>query len=465
MKRPNILVMYTDQQRYDSLSCYGNKAISTPNIDGLAKDGVRFTHHFVQNPVCMPSRISMLSSRYPSNLGIGTNGIPAPETIDYLWQVLKPYDYHTGNIGKLHFTPHVNRFHQDTTASYGLDTLILSDEPGCYDDAYSKWVESVDRDKIQDVRTSLPPAAKAYGHPEYSNQPRETHEPYVFHTNSDFSHSDFVAEEVCDYINRHKDDRFCCIAGFYAPHTPLNPQEKYVSRVDDSKIVMPIVGPEDNTLDILKGVDEDQWLQVIKHYLALVVQVDDCVGRIVSQLKALDIYDETIIVFTSDHGEYLGDHGRIQKGWPGHEMVIRVPLIVTYKAGIDSGLEKSGLVESVDIVPTLLDYAGIQVPTTMQGTSLKSYIAGESKKHKSSIVCEMFDPVGYRGALIRTDRYKYYIDLEEHEFLYDLQEDPDELCNLFDSNVHQKTIANLRRQLILRQMEVSYRSRNQEAAY
>jgi len=465
MKRPNIVFIYTDQQRFDSLGCYGNQAVQTPNIDGLAADGVLFKNHFVQNPVCMPSRISMLSSRYPSNLGIGTNGIPAPENIDYIWNVLKPYDYKTANIGKLHFLPHVNRYHQDVHRTYGLDTMILSDEPGCYDDAYTKWVWENGPDELTKTRTSLPPEAHRYNHPEYAKVPRNTHEPYIFGTDQPLSHSDFVADEVCDYITRHKMDRFFAIAGFYAPHTPVNPLEKYLDRVDLDKLRMPVKGEEDKVLPFLEDVTEEEWRQVVRYYLAFVAQVDDCVGRIINKLKEEDLYEDTFIVFTSDHGEYLGDHGRIQKGWPGHEPVVKVPLIFSWPKRLEKGISLDGLVEAVDIVPTVLDYAGIQMPTSMQGISLRPYIEKKKDNHKDAVLCEMFDPRGYRGIMVRDNRYKYYRDLEGNECLYDLLVDPDELKNEVHNPKMSHIIAHMNQLMVDKQLQYSYRSINQTAAY
>ena len=112
MNRPNILILYTDQQRWDALGANGNQEIITPHLDALASDGVNFTRHFVQNPVCMPSRISMLSGRYPSSLGITHMGVPVPEDFVTLPHILKQYGYRTANIGKLHFLPHANRDHR-----------------------------------------------------------------------------------------------------------------------------------------------------------------------------------------------------------------------------------------------------------------------------------------------------------------------------------------------------------------
>ena len=140
MKRPNILILYTDQQRWDALGVNGNPDIQTPNLDRLAQEGVNFDHHFVQNPVCMPSRISFLTGQYPSTLGITHMGVPVPEHTVTLPRLLRNYGYTSANIGKLHFLPHANRDHREIHPAYGFDHLEISDEPGCYEDAYRAWV-------------------------------------------------------------------------------------------------------------------------------------------------------------------------------------------------------------------------------------------------------------------------------------------------------------------------------------
>ncbi len=124
--------------------------------------------------------MSFLTGRYCGSLGIGTNGVPLPDDAMPVNQLLKPYGYQTAQIGKLHFRPHARRDHRDPTDTYGFDTFILSDEPGCYDDAYIKWVERIAPDQVERVRSSLPPTAAQYGRPTYSDQPRSTHEPYTF---------------------------------------------------------------------------------------------------------------------------------------------------------------------------------------------------------------------------------------------------------------------------------------------
>ncbi len=463
--RPNILILYTDQQRWDSLKCYGNELAKTPNLDELASRGVRFNHYYVQNPVCMPSRMSFLTGRYPSSLEVGHNGIPFPPDAVPINQILKPYGYHTGQLGKLHFQPHAKRDHREPHPTYGFDTFILSDEPGCYDDAYMKWVESIAPNMVNKVRCSLPPAAHKHGQKPYVETPRQTHEPYIFEGDEDLTHSAFVTSEVCNFIRKHRKGPFFAIGGFYAPHAPVNPPKRFVDMYNINNMPLPKMGEEEKFAPFLKDVPAQKWRETIAYYLALVSHVDDCVGKIIQQLKEEGIFENTIVIFTSDHGEFLGDHGRVAKGMPGHDCITRVPFIISYPDGIGGGKVVDDLVEAVDVVPTLLDYCGIQTPGIIQGKSLKGLLEGGVNYHREDVLTEMFSPGGVTQTTVRTKDYKYYCDSKGREVLYDLKEDPDELKNVVKEDRYKDVLSDMRKRLILRIQNAAYKCRERDADY
>lgn len=465
LKRPNVLIIYTDQQRWDSLRCYGNQLAITPNLDRLAERGARLDKYFVQNPVCMPSRMSFLTGRYCGSLGIGVNGIPFPEDAIPVNQLLKPYGYHTAQIGKLHFQPHVLRDHKDPHPTYGFDTFILSDEPGCYDDAYTKWVEMFNPDMVDRVRISLPPAAYQYNKPNYSDVPRNTHEPYIFEGEEEYTHSSFVASETCSFIRGHKHQTFFAIAGLYAPHAPLNPPKRFVEMYNPDDFELPKIGKDEVILDFLKDVPQEKWKETNAYYMALVSHVDDCVGQMMKTLEEEGIFDDTLIVFTTDHGEFLGDHGKIQKGMPGHDCIVRVPCIISYPKKIKAGTVIEELIEAVDIVPTLLDYCGIQTSTFIQGKSIKGLLEGCVEKHKEDILVEHFTPFGCRETTVRTSRYKYYCNTEGGEILYDLEKDPFELENVVSSEEYAQVLSDMRKRMLIRIQTAAYRDLNRIAEY
>ena len=162
MNRPNILLLTTDQQRWDALGVNGNPDIHTPHLDRLAREGLNLDRFFVQNAVCMPSRLSMLTGQYPATLGIVRNGVPVPEDTVTLPHLLRNYGYTSANIGKLHFLPHANRDHRDVHPAYGFDHLEISDEPGCYEDAYRAWVRARRRTRWTTISVGLPPATEVW---------------------------------------------------------------------------------------------------------------------------------------------------------------------------------------------------------------------------------------------------------------------------------------------------------------
>ncbi len=467
--RPNVLLIYTDQQRCDSLGCYGSAHAKTPYLDKLASEGTRFSRYFVNNPVCMPSRMSLLTGRYCSSLGIGTNGIPIPDDAVAVQQILRPYGYHTAQIGKLHFQPHARRDHRDPHPDYGFETFVLSDEPGCYDDAYTKWVESIAPDQVSKVRTALPPAALEYGRPVYSDVGRETHEPYAFEGDEDLTHSAFVAAETCRFLqSTPKNQPFFAIAGFYAPHTPVNPPKRFIDMVNPETLPLPVKSEDEPWTRDLGSLSDADWRQVVAHYLALVSHVDDCVGRILEALERSGHAEDTLVLFTSDHGEYLGDHGRIQKGMPGHDCIVNTPLIIRHPGQITAGMTINALCEGVDVVPTILDWCGVQVPSFMQGKSLRRLLTVETAQHREDILVEFFEPHGGAQTMLRTERYKYCLDADGGELLYDMIADPKEIHPIRpakDDAVGQAILSDMRLRMLVRTREAAYPSREKTAAY
>lgn len=443
MQRPNILLLYVDQQRWDTIRSQGNDHISTPHLDQLAQDGVLFDRAFCNSPVCMPSRQSMLSGLYPSTLGCMTNGIEMNETVPILPAYLKPYGYHTANIGKLHFLNHSNRDHRSPHPLFGFDHLLVSDEPGCYDDAYIKWVEEQAPEQVENCRCSTPPICLRET---IAKQPRNTHEPYLFEGPEELTHSAFVASETIRYLEMQQDRPFLAIAGFYAPHCPLNPPKRFVDLYEGANLPLPVMNAEDNEL----GLSDEEWRKIKLYYYALISHVDDQIGRIIAKLKALNLYEKTIVVFTSDHGEHLGDHGQIQKGPPGLDSCSRIPLIVSAPGRIEKrGIQKE-LIESVDLVPTLIDFCGIQVPPALQGKSFRPLLEGKSYHPRSSAYLEFREPFGVSWKTIRTEQACYAINNQGQEMLFDLSNDPGQLTNIISASNSADLLQAMRLELLLR---------------
>ena len=447
-RRPNVVLLYTDQQRWDALGCAGNDLIHTPNLDALAAEGAVFTHTYCNSPVCMPSRQSMLSGQYPSSVGCTCNGVEMPEDVLTVQDVLGRAGYHTANIGKLHFLNHSDRDHREVHPAYGFDELLISDEPGCYDDAYIKWVAEKAPDEVENCRCTSPPAVKR---DRIEKHPRATHQPYVFEGPEDLTHTAFVAEETARYIReRAGHGPFFVIGGFYAPHAPLNPPQKFVDMYDPAELPPPAKKEGEGPFDLTT----EEWQRVKAFYYALVSHIDDQVGRVVEALEETGQWDDTIIVFTSDHGENLGDHGLIAKGMPAYDSCARVPLIVSYPNGFDGVGSREELIEGVDIVPTLLDYCGLQIPPIMQGRSFRPLLEGRDYEARTSAFIEHKFPFQAAQKSIRTDRYKYYVDARDNELLFDLKADPNEQEDVSANAEYAEAIQRCRHELLRRWFDV-----------
>ena len=455
MDRPNILLIYTDQQRWDALGINGNADIKTPNLDQLGDEGLNFDRFFVQNPVCMPSRISMLSGLYPSTLGILRNGVPVSEDTTTLPHLLHNYGYHCANIGKLHFLPHANRDHRDPHPAYGFDHLEISDEPGCYEDAYRAWVSRKAPEEMDAISVGLPPATSIWQktmqvddgihHPD-ERFPKEA---IPFGSRSDLTHSAFVAEQTMAYVEQHRDEPFFCIAGFYSPHSPWVAPQTFIDLYDPESLALPEFPLEANARRSEAAFSDQELRAARQGYYAMVSEVDHHVGRILACLEELGLAENTIVVFTSDHGEWLGEHLRYGKGYPGHDCVSRVPMIVRWPWGLRApGRTEHALLEAVDLVPTLLECAGIPTPYHLQGRSFHALLQDEAYVERASALTEMD---GWKT--LRTDRFRYVVEVDGRESLFDLEQDPAAYHDLAAEPAFSETLADLRRQTLIRLLE------------
>jgi len=416
----------------------------------LATRGTLFENAFTNNPVCMPSRQSMLSGRYPSVVGTTCNGIEMPRDLETVHSLLKGQGYHTAALGKLHYLNHSNRDYARPHPSYTFDTLINSDEPGCYDDDYIAWVREKDPSQVENCRCSTPPAWK--GTPVVKHG-RNTHEPYLFEGPEELTHTAFVGDITCDTIRENKDRPFFAFAGFYAPHCPLNPPKRFVDMVDPAALALPVKN-DDETRDYLKHLTDDDWRKVKQYYYASISHVDDQVGRILATLEECGLTDDTLVIFTSDHGEHLGDHGQIQKGTPGFDSCVHVPLIVSMPGKLSAGEKRDELVELVDLAPTIFDYLGVEKPDFFQGRSFRPLLDGGDYEERHSVFIEHKFPFGESWKVVRTRALKYCVSAEGEELLFDLWNDPNELANLAHTHGCQPALDDMRTELLKRWFDV-----------
>src|SRR6266542_3142884 len=390
--RPNILLITTDQQRYDCVGANGNPLITTPNLDRLATAGARFEQCYIQNPVCMPSRASLLTGRYCQNHGVRKNGAPLDPDQPNMAKALLAAGYHTASIGKIHLIPHFGRDYEQPHPSreYGFKTMINSDEPGCYRDAYIRWVEREHPEHLDAVRAPVP-VPPGYEMPEqYKAYPpapaggRGLLDGRRLDAPAEVSHSAWVATESIRFLRERAagaasgEEPFFLHAGIYAPHPPLFAPEPYDTMYDPATLPLPLrrEGELEDKPSHFRGgarrnleVTDAEWQRAKAFYYGMVSLADAQIGRILAALDELGLAENTIVVFTSDHGEALGDHYQTGKGPTNYDSIVRVPLIVR-GPGVPAGRRVAGLVEHVDVAPTLLEAAGVESYTGMKGRSL-----------------------------------------------------------------------------------------------
>ena len=429
MTRPNILLLYTDQQRWDALGVSGNPDIQTPRLDALAREGASFGRCFAQSPLCMPSRASMLSGRYPSSLGVTHMGVPLPGDVPLLPHLLAPYGYTAANLGKLHLLPHANRDHREPHPAYGFHQLEVSDEPGVYEDAYRAWVRAHSADQTAHLSVGLPPARRVWQdtlnlpdpvpHPmsgPLSGARDDFSGPIPSPVAEGFTHSAFVAERSIDFLERHAGrGPFLCVAGFYAPHPPWVVPQRYLDAYDPDTFTLPS-RPTDSAGAPREPRFSDAHLRAARHgYYAAMSEVDHQVGRILDALERLELAGDTVVLHTSDHGEWLGHAQRFGKGYPGDDAVTRVPLLIRYPGRIAAGTRIDTIVEAVDIAPTLLALAGVQSPRTLQGEPLP--LTQSAPYTKASALTE-----GHGWKTLRTPHHRYLIHSDGREALHQISE-------------------------------------------
>ncbi len=311
--------------------------------------------------------------------------------------------------------------------------------PGFREKLLTNWISSV-----SGVETEI--YHKAMGIKDNIQHPLERFpkEAVAFRGRSDLTHTAFVAERTMEYIRQHRDINFLCIAGFYSPHSPWVTPQEFLDIYEPDKLTIPEFPPE---LDAKRSEYSfsDEELRSARHgYYAMVSEVDHHVGRILSRLDECGLTDNTIVIFTSDHGEWLGEHLRYGKGLPAHDCISRVPLIIRWPEGVRSpGWTATEIVEGVDVVPTLLEAAGIPIPYHLQGRSLLKALEGQAFAGRESALTE-----GEGGKSLRTARYRYVSYADGQELLFDLEEDPHGYHNLANEPAHSQTLAEMRHQML-----------------
>lgn len=499
-KRPNFLIFVTDQQRADHLGCYGNSVVRTPHIDALAAAGTRFARSYVANPVCMPNRASMVTGRMPSIHGCRGNGVPLPLEAVTFGDLLGEFGYHTALIGKSHLqnmedTPPLMPVVQpdaalEVSAKFAESTRHNIRDPRYAQERRSSWSDPKHRLSLpyygfQDVVLCNNHADECFGdysrwlaerHPEVAGRVGREHgqrdpsyqAPQAWHTRlrEDQYPTHFVAEQCCEWLARHArqepDRPFALVCSFPDPHHPWTPPGKYWGMYDPAQIEVPRTASERP-----ERARHAQWLwderqagkanlegprifastereirEIIALTYGMITNIDDRIGMVMDQLRACGADANTVVVFTSDHGDLMGDHGLMLKGPLHYQGLVRVPLIWR-EPGTHTGAQpvvRNDLVSSIDLAASVLARAGIAAPNGMQGKALVDPAGQPRASGRAAVLIEEnqqrayvgFErPVRVRTLVTQTHRLSVFQEGEWGE-LYDLVADPLEEDNLWE---------------------------------
>lgn len=444
--KPNVLWLCTDQQRFDTLGCYGNPFVQTPNLDRLAAEGVLFENAYSQSPVCTPSRASFLTGRYPRTTRCRQNGQAIPPDEVLVTKLLCDAGYVCGLAGKLHLAPCNPSVCQGTEKRIddGYAEFSWSHDPSdvWFAHDYQQWL----RDK------GLRRGSKPFADSRYVQViPSEEH-----------SQTTWSIERAMSFIRRTSnfEQPWLFSVNMFDPHHAFDPPvaalERYRAILDDIPLPNYVEGELENKpiwqqtdhggaygkragypYKAMTGADH-RWVRAA--YWAMIDVIDTQVGRLLDFLEETGQRENTIVIFTSDHGEMLGDHGIYLKGPYFYEPAIRVPLIISGPGMLNNGSRSDALVELVDLAPTLLAASDMERHPGMQGQSLLPMLTGDTPldAHRDDVYCEYYNAMGWHRApvaqatMVRDKRYKL---VAAHGTnggeLYDLETDAQETRNLW----------------------------------
>ncbi|MHB9132409.1 MAG: sulfatase family protein [Armatimonadota bacterium] len=451
LAQPNFIFINTDQQRYDTLGCNGSTVAQTPHIDQLAAEGVRFTRCYTTNPVCMPARASWFTGQYPSHHGCWQNGVPLRADADLLQTRLATAGYHTALIGKIHLDNVWKR--TEPHPLYDFDLLMECEgDPYCKD-TYFQWL---DRQGLFE--------------PYMAQFAREGHRSgYVRDLPEDKHMNNWIAGHVEEYLTaRRQDDQpFFLSAGFFDPHHPFDPVEPYASQFTAADMPMPIYRPGEEEgmtppararYDNIHAFcqDPNEIRNTIAAYHATISHVDAMVGRIMAALRETGLEENTVVVYTSDHGEMLGDHGFLWKGPLFYEPAIHVPLIYRFPEQYElCGVDES-FASHTDLAPTVCELAGAAAPHLQQGQPLfdRDLNLRPQLPRPAALVewrerpYQETGPYQIARCLVTEDWKLVYYPGQPYGELYDRRHDPDEHENRWHDPAYATVLADMRERLL-----------------
>ncbi|MDH7482511.1 MAG: sulfatase-like hydrolase/transferase [Armatimonadota bacterium] len=444
-KRPNILFILTDDQRYDAMGFMGRPSfLKTPNLDRIAREGAHFENAFVTTALCSPSRASFLTGTYAHRHGVVNNEANDPDpSCPTFPLLLQKAGYETAYIGKWHMEPKADP------------------RPG-----FDYWL-----------------SFKAQGIYENPNLNENGHE-----FQAEGYMTDLLTNYAVNWLKRKRSKPFCMILAHKAVHSPFTPAPRHKDAFPNAEIPEPASykdtfedKPEWMRRAFTFGVRRERWIASLKEpapqkvergewnpreprrldYYRTILAIDESVGRVLDTLEKTGQLDNTVIVFASDNGFFMGEHGLGDKRLI-YEESIRIPLLMRYPEIIKPGSKRKEMFLNIDLAPTLLDIAGVDIPKTMQGRSILPILKGKKSEWRESFLYEYFREEWAAGIPlmlgVRSKDWTYcsYPDMNDIEELYDLRNDPTQVRNLALDSAHLEKLQEMRAELERLKKETEY---------
>ena len=446
--RPHIILIMTDQQRFDTIGAWSYAHMVTPHMDRLVDEGISFRQAYCPGATCIASRAAIFTGMYGHNTGVYTFQQWAHHRC---WvQDLADAGYWCVNIGKMHFSP------RDVPG--GFHERVIVENPtnkdhanGRADDDWGNYLHFHGQERPNDRNQSDP------------NWLRK-HQSVPWHLEERFHSDVFIGDSAVSWIQHHQGDKPLFLqVGFTGPHEPWDPLPRHLELYKDKSMPPRVVRDgelaekppqhrahlefhantsHESQID-LRGATDDEIAEMKRHYFAKITTVDEQLGRVLNALEERGWLENSLLIFCSDHGELLGDHGLAYK-WLMYDPIVHVPLVIRHPGAVKQPRTVADLVSLIDLGPTILEAAGLDIPGYMEGRSLLPYLTDDTVTPREFVYCEDNYQIMMRSA---THKAVYYIGQEAGE-LYDLTADPHELDNLWNEPAHAAQKATLINQLL-----------------
>ena len=463
-KRLNVLVFMTDQHLAAWLGCAGHPVVKTPHLDKLAREGVRFTQAFVPVPYCSPTRAALVTGLYPSSLGIGRNidkdddPLALREPRQLYQHQLAALGYRCYQLGKWHLgnTDDLKCFVGSAAVEKQAHTRYNQQRRAKGADAFDSGPRDGEAELIGDVwlRTDLAEAHRKWK--QEANTPKQ--DVGVIgrcRLKPDLAIENVLAESCIELLRKHRNEPFAITYSVSPPHAPWIAPAPYYDQYDPAQMPLPATWTQPPPLWLKtpsarmgKFYGESGVREYLRCYAAQITMMDACFGRILAALDELGLTERTLVIFTSDHGNLLGQHGMMDKSVSAfYDDLMRVPLLARLPGALPSGKVCDRFATTVDLAPTILDLLGAPPLAKMHGHSLRDTIAGKDAGPEA-VFGERGEPEKPAAArMIRTRRWKFNLLAGGVRELFDLEKDPQETQNLASDPARAETMRELETQL------------------